>query len=117
MPSSIRSAVRRWNSESTSERRPPQYGQRRTSSVSISMSDFAEMLEHRVASRFEWRAAELFGAEPAPCLVFVDPGDRIGRTHLRAVAAQRGKFAYRPIAHVDDEARRLRAVAERVGGD
>src|SRR5882724_5383285 len=88
MPSWISSGVRRWNRESTSASRPPQYGQRRTSSVSISMGDFAEMLEHRVAGRVERRALELFDAEPAPRFVLVDPGDRVVRAHLGAVAAQ-----------------------------
>src|SRR3954451_13330591 len=90
IPLSIASAVRSWNSESTSERRPPQYGQRSTSSVSMRIGDFAEVLEHRIAGgRLQRRAPELFDAEPAPRLVFVDPGHRIVRSHLGAVAAQR----------------------------
>ena len=63
----------------------------------------AELFEHRIACRIERRAAELLDAEPAPRFVLVDPGDRVVRAHLRAMAAQRGELARHPVADVDDE--------------
>src|SRR4249920_2769524 len=101
MPSWMSRSVRRWNNESTSASLPPQYGQRRTSRVSISMGDFAEMLEHRIAGRVERGAGELLEAEPAARFVLVDPGDRVVRPHLGAMAAKRGQLAHRPVADVD----------------
>src|SRR6185436_14687014 len=96
---------------------PPQYGQRSRSRVSISMLDDAENLEYRFARRIERRAAELLGAEPSPCFILADPRHRVVRAHLCAMAAERGELARHPVADVDDERRRLGAVAKRVGLD
>src|SRR3954453_15745587 len=101
IPSGSSWAVRWWNRVSTSASRPPQYGQRSTSSVSISMGDVAEMLEHRFAGGVERRPPELFEAKPSPRFVLVNPGHRVVRSHLGAMATQRGKLAHGPVAHVD----------------
>src|SRR5579872_5970395 len=117
MPSWIASAVPVWNSDSTSEKRPPQYGQRRSSNVSLRMLGFAEKFEQRFAGRLERRAPELLDAEPSARFLFVDPRHRVVRAHLRAMAAERGELARGPVADVDDERRRVGAVAEGVGRD
>src|SRR5262249_38949270 len=88
MPSSIASAERRWKSDPTSSNRPPQYGQRSTSSVLTSTTDLhcdapaprkcrvlltgdrlAQLLEHRFGGRFERRAHEVLDAEQRACVV------------------------------------------------
>src|SRR2546423_4521633 len=102
MPSRISSSVRRWKSEVTSSRRPPQYGQRRMSSVSRRIP-IAELFEQRSVRAPNRRAAEVLDAEVVPCLLVVYPRDGVVRAHLRPVTAQRSELARRPVAHVDGQ--------------
>src|SRR5262249_40672271 len=102
-PLTISSPRRSWKCDVSSSKCHPQYGQRRTSSVSIRMLSVAEMLEYGLAGELDRRAPELLDAEELPGLVLVDPRHRVARAHLRPVAAERRQLARHPVAHVDHE--------------
>src|SRR5262245_54305318 len=114
MPSLIASPLRVWNCEVSSSNRPPQYGQRRNSSVSIRMLRLADLFEERDAGRVDRCSPELLDAEPPSRLLVVDPGHRVVGADLRAMAAERGQLARHPVADVDHKRRRRRAQTEGV---